>query len=316
MDKAYVRGSLLKVFAAVLLLAVLAVPLRSCGTAGIPAPAGEVPGGTPGEAEEAEMPAAAPGSGSLPPQDDASHAAAAPEPENTAVPEEAPEGESLPEEAGAAVRQGIRGMAEGAPCGAPVSAAEDTGEDPEEEPVSPSSGSTDRARQTGGGSSGGETDQPGGIPSGKTDPSGTVPDAAEVHRHVRAVRRVLVREAYEEEVIDVPARDESALVREAYDEPVFGQVSFVVCNTCGRSFPTADELFAHQAATMQGTEGEDGMHGGYHVEWEETIISYIHHEAVWETVHHDAETHTEHHPAEYRDETYCSVCGMILKEGG
>ena len=104
MDKAYVRGSLLKVFAAVLLLAVLAVLLRSCGTAGIPAPAGEVPGGTPGEAEEAEMPAAAP------------------EPDNTAVPEEAPEGESLPEEAGAAVRHGIRGMAVGAPCGAPVSA--------------------------------------------------------------------------------------------------------------------------------------------------------------------------------------------------
>lgn len=90
---------------------------------------------------------------------------------------------------------------------------------------------------------------------------------------------------------DYVTRTETITVKEAWDEPVLEPR--YICNGCGKSFKTAEEVGVHLILTNR--ENPDTPCGNYHEE--------------------DVQVNTIHHPAETETRTYkvCSRCGDTVK---
>lgn len=90
---------------------------------------------------------------------------------------------------------------------------------------------------------------------------------------------------------DYVTRTETVTVKEAWDEPVLEPR--YICNGCGKSFKTEEEVGVHLILTNR--ENPDTPCGNYHEE--------------------DVQVNTIHHPAETETRTYkvCSHCGDTVK---
>lgn len=90
---------------------------------------------------------------------------------------------------------------------------------------------------------------------------------------------------------DYVTRTETVTVKEAWDEPVLEPR--YICNGCGKSFKTEEEVGVHLILTNR--ENPDTPCGNYHEE--------------------DVQVNTIHHPAETETRTYkvCSRCGDTVK---
>ena len=136
------------------------------------------------------------------------------------------------------------------------------------------------------------------------------------HQHKWVTETIVDKEAYDEEVLkkeawveQIPVPDEEIVVEEAWDEYA---VSYV-CNLCGASAASPEEMEAHhQAAHAEAADfafTEQQVLVAHHDAVTETVshageFTEVPHEAEYETVHHEAVTHTIE---------WCSVCG-VLKE--
>ena len=132
-------------------------------------------------------------------------------------------------------------------------------------------------------------------------------DRSEKNGHYEE-RNVLVKEAYDEQVLVKKGECHSVLVKNAYDEEVWQDGAWYgpdtldakVCNGCGAIF--YGSISEHMS--------ENPDHGGWHNEsiaqgepyWHGTKKA-VHHDAVYETRCEPDEYETVHHEAVYRKET-------------
>ncbi len=116
---------------------------------------------------------------------------------------------------------------------------------------------------------------------------------------------ILIRDAYDEQILIKKGECHSVLVKDAYDEEVWDSGAWYgsdtaevkVCNGCGEVF----------YGSISDHMSENPEHGGWHNEqvdqgdpyWHGTK-SIIHHEAVYETVCEPDEYSVVHHEAEYK----------------
>lgn len=142
--------------------------------------------------------------------------------------------------------------------------------------------------------------------------------------HNWVTEKKLVKDAWDETIIDEPEKTQKVKVKDAWDEKV-----------CIKDAYDEQVLIGYRA--IQNDTGEDVT--GVGLEWCEAHDCYIHylgdgpcrcnntpkpvydtvhHDAQYKTVHHDAEyttktipakTHTVHHKAEYVSIQKCSKCG-------
>lgn len=142
--------------------------------------------------------------------------------------------------------------------------------------------------------------------------------------HNWVTEQKLVKDAWDETVIDEPEKyqkvkvkdewDEQVLVKDAWDEKVCIGEREIQNDTgedvtgLGIEWCKAHDCFIHML-------GNGPCVSNNHLE---KIYETKHHDAEYKTVHHDAEyttktipakTHTVHHDAEYKSVTYCSKCG-------
>lgn len=117
-----------------------------------------------------------------------------------------------------------------------------------------------------------------------------------------ATQNVLVKEAWDEQVLVTPAWNETIVVQEAYDEQV--EVSPAHQDTVPYSnitFNNVDEWFNW----IMGISGSQGGWGSWNPQYET-----VHHEAITHVVHHEAVYETIHHEAVYEDQVVIDVPGQ------
>ena len=135
----------------------------------------------------------------------------------------------------------------------------------------------------------------------------TIHPEAETH-----TERQLVKEAWDETVVDQAAWDETVVDKAAWDETVTTYTTETqtihhdgdyMCGDCGAHFTNWQDANNH-CVSNEHFSGYDGTDP-----WDETITvqvphtEVVHHEAVTRVVHHDAVTHVVHHDAEYKTVT-------------
>lgn len=142
--------------------------------------------------------------------------------------------------------------------------------------------------------------------------------------HNWVTEQKLVKDAWDETIVDEPEKTQKIKVKDAWDEQVLVKDAW-------------DEKVYIGDRAIQNDTGEDVTGKG--IEWCEAhdcnihflgngpcvgnctltpVYETKHHKAEYKTVHHKAEyttktipakTHTVHHDAEYKSITYCSKCG-------
>lgn len=142
--------------------------------------------------------------------------------------------------------------------------------------------------------------------------------------HNWVTEKKLVKDAWDETIVDEPEKTQKVKVKDAYDEQVLVKDAW-------------DEQVLVGYRSIQNDTGEDVT--GCGIEWCEAHDCFVHmlgngpcvcnntptpvyetkhHNAQYKTVRHDAEyttktipakTHTVHHDAQYESVTYCSKCG-------
>lgn len=142
--------------------------------------------------------------------------------------------------------------------------------------------------------------------------------------HNWVTEQKLVKDAWDETIVDTPEKTQKVKVKDAWDEQVLVKDAWdekvcigerVIQNDTGEDITgiglewcEAHDCFIHML-------GNGPCRSNNHVE---EIYETKHHEAEYKTVHHKAEyttktipakTHTVHHDAEYKSVTYCSKCG-------
>lgn len=143
--------------------------------------------------------------------------------------------------------------------------------------------------------------------------------------HNWVTEQKVVKDAWDETIIDEPEKTQKVKVKDAWDERVCVKDAW-------------DEQVYMGDHMIHNITGED-MSNVYYLDWckehdcpihflgngmcacdthSEPIYKTVHHDATYKTVHHDAEystktipakTHTVHHDALYKSVTYCSKCG-------
>ena len=146
--------------------------------------------------------------------------------------------------------------------------------------------------------------------------------------HNWVTEQKVVKDAWDETIIDEPKKTQKVKVKDAWDETKNVKVK-----------DAWDEKVLNGYRDIQNDTGEDVTNAG--IEWCEAhdckihflgngpcvsdctstpIYKTVHHDAEYttKTIHHDAEyttktipakTHTVHHDAQYKSVTYCSKCG-------
>jgi len=149
-------------------------------------------------------------------------------------------------------------------------------------------------------SAGGKTENPSGNPASSNEKKG----------HYEQ-RQVLVREAYDEQVLVKKGECTSICVQEAYDtqEMVYLDGAYYgsdmqevyVCNNCGATF-TDGSIQTH----IDNSDTCGGWHNDYVATgepyWHNVDYRTVHHDAVYETKCEPDEYKTVHHEAEYKIE--------------
>lgn len=142
--------------------------------------------------------------------------------------------------------------------------------------------------------------------------------------HNWVTEQKLVKDAWDETVVDEPKKtqkvkvkdawDEQVLVKDAYDEKVcVGER--VIQNDTGEDITGIGLKWCEEHDCRLHMLGDGPCRCNNHVE---KIYETKHHDAQYKTVRHDAEyttktipakTHTVHHDAQYKSVTTCSKCG-------
>ncbi len=145
------------------------------------------------------------------------------------------------------------------------------------------------------------------------------PTPLKEHEHEWVEETVVDSEAWDEEQLTIPAWTEEVVTPgepyTVHHEAVTETVTEYVCNLCGETRGSAEEMEAHRAEAH--AEAEDfGFTPSERVvevepAWDETVTpegetTIIEHPAVYETVHHPAVTHTVKH---------CRICGETVEVG-
>lgn len=142
--------------------------------------------------------------------------------------------------------------------------------------------------------------------------------------HNWVTEQKLVKDAWDETIVDTPEKTQKVKVKDAWDEKVCVKDAY-------------DEKICIGEREIQNDTGEDVT--GLGIEWCEAHDCFIHmlgngpcvsnnhlekiyetkhHDAEYKTIHHKAEytyktipakTHTVHHDAQYKSVTKCSKCG-------